>query len=153
MQQISFEHLFDIDIAIGARHVIGRGPFGNRVIAEVTEGIVTGPRIKGEVMPGTGGDWVLIGQDGTFFLDVRLTIKTDDGAFVYMTYHGVRHGSPDVLARLDRGEAVDPSEYYFRTAPMFETGDERYAWMNRIVAVGLGDRSPRGPRYSVHQVL
>lgn len=153
MQQISFEHLFDIDIAIGNRHLIGNGPFGKRVIAEVTEGTVKGPRINGEVMPGTGGDWVLIGADGTFYLDVRLTIRTDDGAFIYMTYYGIRQGEPEVLARLDRSEAVDPSEYYFRTVPMFETGDERYAWLNGIVAVGLGDRTPRGPMYSVHQVL
>ncbi|MDF1731013.1 MAG: DUF3237 domain-containing protein [Minwuia sp.] len=153
MQQLSFEHIFDIDITIGARHVIGRGPFGRRVVAEVSGGTVNGPRIKGSIMPGTAGDWVLIADDGTFYLDVRLTIETDDGARIYMTYHGTRHGTPEVLARLDRGEDVDPSEYYFRTVPFFETGDERYAWMNRIVAVGLGDRTPRGPFYSVHQVL
>ena len=65
-----------------------------------------------------------------------------DGAFIYVRYAGMRHGPPEVLARLAQGETVDPGEYYFRVAPMFETGAERYAWLNKILAVGVGDRLP-----------
>ena len=70
-----------------------------------------------------------------------------------MTYRGLRHGPQDVLARLDRGEPVDPAEYYFRTACLFETAAERYAWANGVVAVGVGHRFPDGPVYSVFEVL
>ena len=70
-----------------------------------------------------------------------------------MRYSGVRHGPPDVNARLSRGEHVEPGEYYLRTTPYFETGDERYAWMNRIVTVGVGERLPNGADYTVYEVL
>jgi hypothetical protein len=70
-----------------------------------------------------------------------------------MTYRGLRHGPADVMDRLGRGEPVDPSLYYFRTAPFFETSSETYGWLNGIVAVGVGSRVPSGPVYDVHEVL
>jgi hypothetical protein len=84
---------------------------------------------------------------------VRLTLQTDEGALVLMSYRGVRYATAEVSARLARGEQVDPSEYYLRTAPFFETGSERYAWLNTIVAVGMGERLPNGVRYEVFEVL
>ncbi len=104
------------------------------------------------LLPG-GGDWVLGRPDGSIALDVRLTLKTDDGASILMTYRGYRQGPPDVLARLAKGEAVDPSLYYFRINPLFETASERYAWLNNVVAVGVGERLADGPRYTVHEIL
>ncbi|WP_417519587.1 DUF3237 domain-containing protein [Minwuia sp.] len=153
MTDLGFEHLFDIAIDVGERTMIGDTFNGKRLIAEVTGGTVKGPKLNGKVLPGAAGDWIIVRNNGVLALDVRLTIETDDGALILMGYHGYRHGPKDVLKKLDAGERVDASEYYFRTAPTFETGDERYYWMNNILAVGLGDRHPRGPLYHVHQVL
>jgi len=86
-------------------------------------------------------------------LDVRLTLRTDDEAMIYMTYRGLRHGPAEVMQRLNAGEPVDPSSYYFRMTPIFETASQRYAWLNGIVAVGVGRREPTGPVYQIHEVL
>ncbi len=82
-------------------------------------------------------------------MDVRLTLKAEGGGIVYMHYTGIRTGTAEVLARLNSGQAVDPSEYYFRTAVRFETGAAELAWMNKVVAVGVGQRPPSGPTYDV----
>ncbi len=101
-----------------------------------------------------GGDWALYRADGTLEIDVRLTLRTNDGASIYVRYGGVRHMAPEVQARMARGEPVDPGEYYFRTVPIFETGHARYGWLNNIVAVGVGERLPPGRiRYSVFEIL
>ena len=89
---------------------------------------------------------------GSTTLDVRLVLKTGDGALVGMTYRGMRHGPAHVMKRLEQGEAVDPSSYYFRIIPMFEAEVAKYDWLNRIVAVGIGHRRPEGPVYSVFEV-
>jgi hypothetical protein len=108
--------------------------------------------MKGAIMPG-GGDWLLLRADGSLQLDVRLTLQTDDDALIYMTYRGFRHGPAEVMKRLNKGEEVDPSEYYFRVAPFFETGAEKYDWLNRIVTVGTGHRLASGPVYKVFEIL
>jgi hypothetical protein len=84
---------------------------------------------------------------------VRLTLKTHDGHLIYMSYRGLRHGPQWVLDRLAKGEKVDPSEYYFRTAPRFETASEKYSFLNRIISVGVGRREASGPIYEVFQIL
>jgi hypothetical protein len=81
------------------------------------------------------------------------SLKTDDDALIGMTYRGIRQGPPDVIASLDRGESVDPADYYFRIAPLFETAAPAYAWLNGLVAIGTGHRLPDGPVYSVFEVL
>jgi Protein of unknown function (DUF3237) len=101
----------------------------------------------------SGSDWIYQRADGAMALDVRLVLKTEDGALIGLTYRGFRHGPAEVLARLGSGEAVDPSEYYFRTAMFFETAAERYDWLNRVVAVSTGRRLPEGPVYEVFEVL
>ena len=85
--------------------------------------------------------------------DVRLVLKTNDGALIGMTYRGIRHGPPDIMERIDKGEVVDPASYYFRTNPSFETAAAKYDWINRITAVGIGHRRADGPIYSVFEVL
>ena len=109
-------------------------------------------RPKGTVEEG-GSDWLLLRPDGVLQLDVRLTLKTDDGALIGMTYRGYRHGPAEVIDRLNRGEEVDPAGYYFRSAPFFETAAEKYAWLNRMVTVATGHRLPTGPIYHVFEVL
>ena len=122
------------------------------MIAPITGGQFEGPRLRGRVLPG-GGDWTLLRADGVLELDLRLTLETDDGALIHMTSFGYRHGPPEVLAALGRGESVDPASYYFRTTPRFETGDPRYAFLNRILAVSAGDRRAEGPIYTIDEIL
>ncbi len=102
------------------------------------------------VFPVAGGEFT--GEKVT--RDVRMLLKNDDGALILMTYRGVRHGSPEVNARIQRGEKVDGSEYYLRTAPFFETPSDIYSWINRIVAVGIGERrSLDAVKYEVFEIL
>jgi uncharacterized protein DUF3237 len=84
---------------------------------------------------------------------VRLVLKTDGDALIGMTYRGIRQGAPDVIARLEKGEAVDPAGYYFRIAPLFETAAPGYAWLNNVVAIGIGHRRAGGATYSIFEVL
>ena len=152
MQELRLQHLCTLDIAVGPIQAIGAGPQGERRIAEVIGGTFEGPRLRGRILPG-GGDWILIRPDGVTQLDVRVTLQTDDGALIYLSYRGLRHGPPEVMERLARGEEVPASAYYFRTAPIFETGAAAYLWLNKIIAVGTGYRRPTGPVYTVYEVL
>jgi Protein of unknown function (DUF3237) len=95
----------------------------------------------------------LVRADGSSQQDVRLLLRTDDGALVLMTYRGVRHASPEVTARIARGERVTASDYYLRTAPFFETSSPKYAWLNKIVSIGMGERTPDGATYQVFEIL
>jgi Protein of unknown function (DUF3237) len=92
-------------------------------------------------------------SDRATTLKVRLILKTRDDALIAMTYRGIRHGAPDIIERIESGEAVDPTAYYFRVAPFFETAATQYDWINRIVAIGIGHRRADGPVYSVFEVL
>ncbi|HEU5323464.1 MAG TPA: DUF3237 domain-containing protein, partial [Methylomirabilota bacterium] len=91
-----------------------------------------------------GGDWVLLRRDGVAELDIRLTLRTDDGELIYVRCDGIFDMAPEVRQRVLGGEDVDPSEYYFRTTPRFETGSEKYRWLNRLVAIGVGRRTATG---------
>ena len=84
---------------------------------------------------------------------VHTELETDDGALIYMTYRGMRHGPDAVMKRMSAGERVDPADYYFRIQPWFETAAPGYAWLNRMVCVGLGDRLEKGPKYTIHEIL
>jgi hypothetical protein len=131
---------------------VGPGPSGRRQIYEVTGGSFEGPKLRGTIETG-GGDWLLIGADGVGRLDVRATLRTHDGALIYMQYHGVID-LPGLAARQappgGRGEYGD---IYFMTAPRFETGDERYAWLNAVIAVGEGRSAPGAVEYRVYQAV
>src|SRR5260221_13440205 len=131
---------------------IGAVPLGTRVTAPIASGDFEGPRLRGKVLPG-GGDWTLLRGDGVLELDLRITLETDDGALIHFTSFGLRHGPPEVIAALGRGESVDPSTYYFRTMPRFETAHPAYSFLNRLIAVASGDRRPEGPIYTIHEVL
>jgi hypothetical protein len=84
---------------------------------------------------------------------VRLTLRTDDGALIYMYYTGIRFGTPEVMARILAGEIVGPSDYYLRNAPRFDTGDTRYDWLNRILTVGVGRREADLAAYDIFEIL
>jgi len=129
------------------------GPAGSgRRIGSVSGGTFEGDRLRGTILSG-GADWQTERGDGALLLDVRLVLRTDDEALIAMAYTGIRHGPPEVMARIDRGEAVDPSAYYFRITPTFSTSAPRYEWLNRIAAIGTGNRLTDGPLYSVYEIV
>jgi len=132
---------------------VGAVPYGTRRIAPLDGGTFEGPRLRGTVLPASSADWLLLRSDGVLELDFRATLQTDDGALISMKSFGFRHGPPEVIAAIGRGETVDPSTYYFRTTPRFETAHPAYAFLNRLVAVASGDRRAEGPIYTVHEVL
>lgn len=141
-----------LQVVLAPAQRLGPVPHGTRVIAPILSGTFDGDRLRGKVLPG-GGDWTLLRSDGVLELDLRLTLETEDGALIYLTSFGYRHGPPDVLAALARGEPVDPSRYYFRTAPRFETSAPQYAFLNRLIAVCSGDRRASGPIYAIEEIL
>ncbi len=143
--------LMTLQVAVVDAQKIGAVPHGTRVTAPIAGGRFEGPRLRGKVLPG-GGDWTLLRADGVLELDLRITLETDDGALIHMTSFGLRHGPPDVIAALSRGERVDPATYYFRTTPRFETGHPTYAFLNRLLAVASGDRRAEGPIYTIHEI-
>ena len=132
-------HLIRAEIRLGAIEEIGMTPLGRRRVIPIVGGSFTGDRLAGEVLPG-GADWQLVRPDGVALLDARYTLRTEDGALIYVNNQGVRSGPADVLAQLGRGEAVDPARYYFRTTPRFETGAAQYAWLNDLIVVASGMR-------------
>jgi hypothetical protein len=132
--------------------IVGATPGGYRRIGVVPGGAFEGERLSGDVLDG-GSDWQSVRSDGSTALDVRLVLRTRNEALITMTYKGVRHGPADVLDRIEKGEVVDPSSYYFRINPLFETAAPEYSWINRIVAIGVGHRQADGPIYSIFEVL
>ena len=149
LQTLETRPLFVMRLAVKPLQVISPA----RRVGVVPAGVFAGERLRGEVLDG-GADWQSVAADGIVGLDVRLVLKTDDGALIGMTYQGRRHGAPEVMARLTRGEAVDPADYYFRIHGSFEAAaDGPYAWLNGVIAVGIGHRLPEGPVYSVFEVL
>jgi Protein of unknown function (DUF3237) len=144
--------LFVMRLKVPPLIVVGTTPNAFRRIGVIEGGSFEGERLSGEVLPG-GNDWQAVRQDNCTKLDVRIVLKTTDAALIVMTYQALRHGPPSVMEQLDIGEDVDPASYYFRMNPLFETSATQYDWLNRIIAVGTGDRLPAGPMYSIFEVL
>jgi len=141
-----------LQVFVAPPQKLGAVPHGTRVIAPITSGTFEGPRLRGKVLPG-GGDWTLLRPDAVLELDLRITLETEDAALIHLTSFGLRHGPPEVLAALARGESVAPSRYYFRTAPRFETSAPPYEFLNRLIAIASGDRRPTGPIYTINEIL
>lgn len=140
---LATEHLFDYEALLEPALVVGRGPLGHRTFHAARGGRVEGPRLSGEILPG-GGDWALTGEDGWTRLDVRGQCRTDDGAVLYLRYHGLLEPTPAVARALAGGGETAFEDQYFRIALEVETGDERYAWLARSALVGRG-RISAGP--------
>jgi hypothetical protein len=152
LKRVRTQPLFVMRLDVQKLLIVGATPGAYRRIGVVPGGSFEGERLSGEVLDG-GSDWQTVRNDGATTLNVRLVLKTKDDALICMTYHGVRHGPPDVVERIEKGEVVDPTSYYFRINPLFETAAAKYDWINRVVEVGIGHRSPDGPIYSVFEVL
>jgi hypothetical protein len=144
--------LMTVRIIAAPLQKFGAVPHGIRIVVPVAGGEFEGPRLRGKVLPG-GGDWLLQRPDGVLEFDLRITLETDDHALIQMRFEGLRHGPPEVIAALHRGEVVDPARYYFRTLPRFETSSEKYAFLNRIITVGIGETRPEGALHRIDEVL
>jgi hypothetical protein len=107
----------------------------NVLVVNLPGGWVEGPRIKGTMM-GPAGDWLRVMPSGALRLDVRGTIKTDDGELVYTSYNGVVQCSKEQSDRLNKGEELKTEDCYFLTAQTFQTKSEKYGWLNGVQAVG-----------------
>ena len=148
---ISQAPIFTIHAELADIRHFGTTPYGERRVVDILGGRVDGPRLKGRILP--GADWQIVRPDGVTDLKARYAIETDHGARILVHSDGLRHGPPEVIAALARGEAVEPSRYYFRTVMRFETADRTLAWLNRILALGTGAREKLAVRLDVYEVM
>lgn len=152
MTILQHRHLLTLSLSVdfAGMSVIGQTPAGLRRIAPVCGGMFSGERLNGTVLP--GADWVINRPDGVMVIDVRLTLRTDDGASIYLTYQGRFLAEPDAMARFGKGALLNTSEYSLAIAARFECGDERYAWLNNVLAVGTGEQTRDGPIYTIFEI-
>ena len=149
---MNLEYEFSYKAGIAEPVAVGAGPYGTRMVFVVTDGSFEGKRLKGKILSG-GGDWLLVGPDGWGRLDVRAQFLTDDGAALYLTYTGLVEMNEKAQQALASGGGTDFADQYFRTTPRFETGDPRYAWLNRTIFVAEGRLQPgRVVEYKVYRV-
>jgi hypothetical protein len=144
--------LYRLEAVLGEPLDLGEVSQGRRRIVPLTGGTFAGPELNGKLLPGTSADWQIVLADGTALGDIRYTLQTDGGALLYVRSRGVRHGSPEVLERLGRGEDVDASEYTFRTSTQIETASRELAWLNKGVFIGVGGRNAGGVVYETYLV-
>ena len=152
MSELKSEFLFGLTASVTRLLDVGNVPAGCRHVDLLGAGSFEGPRLRGKLHPG-GLDMKTLRPDGAVIPNVRLVLETDDEALIFMHYTGIRCGPPEVMARIAAGEAVDPAEYYHRNTPYFETSSEKYAWLNRICAVGIGWRRGESAGYDVFEIL
>jgi hypothetical protein len=137
-----FEFLMRIAADVGELMTMGGGPLGERRVVAITGGTFEGPGLKGTIVPG-GADWQIVRADGVLDIDARYALRTEAGALIRVVSQGYRHGPPEVLAALGRGEDVPPEKYFFRTVMRFETGAPELQWLNRAIAVASAQRKAR----------
>jgi hypothetical protein len=130
-----------INVQVGAPTELGQVPRGRRRIIPILGGTFEGAGIRGKVVPG-GADWQIVRADGLAELDTRYLLQTDSGQLIYIQNAGIRHAPPDVTKKLLAGEAVDPSQVYFKTIPTFETSAPELQWLTRSIFVATGERNP-----------
>lgn len=146
------EYVCELKVKLSPPYIVGETPHGMRRIIPIIGGSFEGPKIKGEILNG-GADWQIVRKDGVAELEAHYQIKTDDGVTIYIKNTGLRVASPEVAARIGKGEQVNPSEYYFRAIPKFEAPAGKYAWMNNAIFVCSGERNPDNVSIKVWKVL
>ena len=149
---IEFLHVADFRIEVGEPIEVGETPAGVRRMIPILGGEVSGPLINGRVLAG-GADFQLLRNDGVAELRACYGIECVSGSRIYIENAGLRHGSPEAMERLRRGEPVDPALIYFRTTPRFETADEAYRWLTRHIFIAAGVRRPGSVELKVYQVM
>lgn len=144
--------IYRLEATLGPVVELGDIPPGRRRIVPLSAGTFSGPELSGTLLPQGSADWQTVLADGTALGDIRYTLETEDGAHLHVESRSVRHGSPDVLARLGRGEDVDPATYTFRTSTRIETATPELDWLNKGVFVSVGGRQPAGVVYDTYLV-
>jgi muconolactone delta-isomerase len=144
--------VYNLTATLGQPLDLGDVAGGHRRIVPLGGGSFTGPEISGTLLPGASADWQIVQPDGTALGDIRYTLQTDRGDLLYVQSRGVRHGTAEVLARLGRGEDVDPSEYTFRTSTQIEAAAPDLGWLNKGVFVSVGGRQAAGVSYDTYLV-
>jgi hypothetical protein len=144
-------HLCDIDVSVGPIRELGVMPRGRRRLVAILGGVVSGPRLEGEVLPG-GADWQVGRTDGILELVARYAIRTSTGVEIAVTNRGLRRAAPAIMERLARGEPVDPALVYFRTVPTFEAPAGDYDWLNRSIFLASAARLPEQVRLRIFEV-
>jgi Protein of unknown function (DUF3237) len=145
-------YVFNLAIKVGAPIVAGDFGHGVRRIIPILGGEVRGNGFKGTIFP-YGADFQIIRPSGFTELEAKYAFEMDDGAIVYIENVGIRFGPKELLDRIAKGGNVDPALIYFRSAPKFETGAEKYRWLMENLFVGVGARYPDRVEIDVHQVL
>jgi hypothetical protein len=145
------EFLMQLRAELEDPQIVGETPVGGRRVFYVKSGTFAGPQVRGEVLPG-GGDWVVVRRDGVSQLDVRITLRSEDGSLIFVSYRGLVDMDPGIRARIAKGEDLPASRYYFRIAPTFETASEKLDWLNRLIAIGVGKRTATGVIYDVFAI-
>jgi hypothetical protein len=145
-------HVYHLEATVGEPLDVGEVTGGRRRVIPLTGGEFTGPEIRGLLLSGTSADWQLVLPDGTSIGDIRYTLQTEDGALLYVRAQSIRHGDADVLARLARGEDIDPGDYIFRAAAQIETSAIDLAWLNKGIFICVGGRSSGGVAYDTYIV-
>ncbi len=135
------EFFCELRVKVDKALEVGEVPRGTRRIIPITGGTVEGPAIKGDII-GSGADWQVVRKDGVAELEALYQFKTDDGILIFIRNLAIRVASPEVAARIAKGERVDPSQYYFRGTPRFEAPAGKYAWVNDTVFIATGERLP-----------
>jgi hypothetical protein len=144
--------VYRLRASVAAPLDLGDTPQGHRRIVALSGGTFAGPELAGTLLPDGSADWQILHADGSSVGDIRYTLRTDAGALLYVQSRGLRHGPPEVLARLARGEDVAPDEYTFRTTTQIETSAPELAWLNDGVFVAVGARQSGGVAYDVYLV-
>jgi len=151
-QAPGLEFVCELKVMLKAPLTVGQTPRGLRRIIPISGGTVEGPAIKGEIIDG-GGDWQFIRVDGVAELEAHYQFRTDDGTLIYIKNNGIRVATPEVAARITRGEPVQDSEYYFAAVPKFEAPEGKYHWMNNAIFICKGKRNPDSVSLLVWKVL
>lgn len=144
--------VYRLEATLASPLELGETAQGRRRIVPLTGGTFSGSEISGRLLPGTSADWQTILPDGTALGDIRYVLQTDRGDLLYVQSQSIRHGSPEVLARLGRGEDVDPSEYTFRTSTRIETGAVDLGWLNKGIFISAAARQAGGVIYETYLV-
>jgi uncharacterized protein DUF3237 len=140
--ELQSQYAFTARVSVAAPTTIGSGPEGLRRFVAIEGGPVEGPLFKGRVIAGSG-DWQVVRQDGVMNVDAQYTLESHDGVLIACRNRGIRHGPPDIMAKLMKGEPVPLDSYYFRTTAQFEAPlGSPYDWMNRAMFAGKAEREP-----------
>lgn len=151
-----FRPLMRFEAVVAGELALPRRPEGAKLsICYFEGGSFAGERLRGRLLPG-GGDWAVYDSEDRLNIEVRGVLKTDDEALIYLRYDGLWWAEPGLLPRIVQPgghEHFRPEQNYLRVVARFETADERYAWLNRVLALGIGERTPAGVSYAFHEIL